>query len=176
MSPPDGGKLFYSVLALGWQGTDEQWRHFAGVYLLLAGLATPLVISVHSVVSWDFAMAQSAGMAQHDFRALLCRRSDFFGLRDGADADDPDAPHAQSGELITPWHLDNLARIVLLTSLIVSYSYITESFMVWYAKDPFEMTTFHWRYFGPYGLLFWMMVFCNCVVPLALFSPRSAAI
>jgi molybdopterin-containing oxidoreductase family membrane subunit len=75
-------------------------------------------------------------------------------------------------ELITPWHLDNLAKVVLLTSLIVSYSYITETFMTWYSQDQYEVVTFQARYFGHYAPLFWLMVWGNCVFPLALFSPR----
>src|SRR5262249_57693674 len=75
-------------------------------------------------------------------------------------------------DLLTPWHFDNLAKVVLLTSLIVSYSYATETFMTWYSGDPIEQMTFHMRYFGPWGWMFWIMVLCNCLIPLLLFSPR----
>src|SRR6267142_6209660 len=75
-------------------------------------------------------------------------------------------------DLITPWHLDNLAKVILLTSLIVSYAYIVESFMTWYSQDPIELMTFHMRYFGPWGWMYWVMVLCNCLIPLLLFSPR----
>src|SRR5260370_39232406 len=74
--------------------------------------------------------------------------------------------------LTTPWHLENLAKVILLTSLIISYAYGVESFMTWYSQDPIEMMTFHMRYFGPRGWMYWLMVACNCVIPLALFSPR----
>jgi Ni/Fe-hydrogenase subunit HybB-like protein len=165
-------KVFYNIVALGWQGSDEQWRHFAGAYLLMAGLATPLVISVHSVVSWDFAMAQLPGWHSTIFAPYFVAGAIFSGCAMVLTLLIPLRRWLELEELITPWHIDNLARIVLFTSLIVTYSYITESFMVWYAKDPFEVTTFHMRYFGHYGPLFWVMVLCNCVVPLALFSPR----
>ena len=75
-------------------------------------------------------------------------------------------------DLLTEWHFDNLAKVVLLTSLVVSYAYITEAFMTWYAGDPIEQMTFHMRYFGPWGWMYWVMVLCNCVIPLLLFSPR----
>src|SRR5229473_2837682 len=139
-------KKFYTVLAMGWQGTDRQWRHYSMAYLLMAGLATPLVLSVHSVVSWDFAMVMT----------LLIPMRGLLGIED----------------LLTEWHFDNLAKVVLLTSLVVSYAYITEAFMSWYSGDPIEQMTFHMRYFGPWGWLFWVMVLCNCVIPLLLFSPR----
>jgi molybdopterin-containing oxidoreductase family membrane subunit len=157
---------------LGWQGSDEQWRHFSGVYLLLAGLATPLVISVHSVVSWDFAMAQLPGWHSTIFAPYFVAGAIFSGCAMVLTLMIPLRRWLELEDLITPWHIDNLARIVLFTSLIVTYSYIMESFMVWYAKDPFEVATFHYRYFGPRGYLFWIMVACNCVIPLALFSPR----
>ena len=165
-------RVFYNIVALGWQGSEEQWRHFAGAYLLLAGLATPLVISVHSVVSWDFAMAQLPGWHSTIFAPYFVAGAIFSDCALVLTLIIPVRRMLELEELITPWHIDNLARIVLFTSLIVTYSYITESFMVWYAKDPFETTTFHMRYFGHYGYLFWIMVLCNCIIPLALFSPR----
>jgi len=75
-------------------------------------------------------------------------------------------------EALTPWHFDNLAKVILGMSLVVSYAYISESFMAWYSASPFEMETFNQRYWGPYGWLYWVMVACNCVIPLLLFSPR----
>ncbi len=165
-------KTIYNMVCLGWQGSEEQWRHFTGVYLLLAGLATPLVISVHSVVSWDFAMAQLPGWHSTIFAPYFVAGAIFSGCAMVLTLMIPLRKWLNLEDLITPWHIDNLSRIVLFTSLIVSYSYVTESFMVWYAKDPFEMVTFHYRYFGPWGNLFWVMVACNCIIPLALFSPR----
>jgi Ni/Fe-hydrogenase subunit HybB-like protein len=165
-------KVIYNAVCLGWQGSDDQWRHFSGVYLLLAGLATPLVISVHSVVSWDFAMAQLPGWHSTIFAPYFVAGAIFSGCAMVLTLIIPLRRWLELEELITPWHIDNLARIVLFTSLIVTYSYACESFMVWYSKDPFEVMTFHQRYFGPYGHLFWLMVFCNCLVPLVLFSGR----
>ena len=142
------------------------------VYLLMAGLATPLVISVHSVVSWDFAMAQLPGWHSTIFAPYFVAGAIFSGVAMVITLLIPMRRLLGIEELLTPWHFDNLAKVVLLTSLVVTYSYITESFMTWYSGDPIEQMTFHMRYFGPWGWLFWIMVLCNCVIPLLLFSPR----
>jgi molybdopterin-containing oxidoreductase family membrane subunit len=151
-------KQFYGLLSMGWQGTDRQWRHYSMVYLLMAGLATPLVVSVQSVVTifapYFVAGAIFSGVAMVITLLVPMRR--LLGIED----------------LLTPWHFDNLAKVILLTSLVVSYAYATETFMAWYANDPVELTTFYMRYFGPWGWMFWVMVLCNCLIPLLLFSPR----
>ena len=165
-------KRLYTILALGWQGSDRQWRHFSMAYLLLAGLATPLVLSVHSVVSWDFAMAQLPGWHSTIFAPYFVAGAIFSGVALVLTLLIPMRWVMGIEDLITPWHLDNLAKVVLLTSLIISYSYTVESFVTWYSHDPIEQMTFHMRYFGPWGWMFWVMVLCNCIIPLALFSPR----
>jgi molybdopterin-containing oxidoreductase family membrane subunit len=165
-------KTFYSILSLGWQGTDRQWRHFSMAYLLMAGLATPLVISVHSVVSWDFAMAQLPGWHSTIFAPYFVAGAIFSGVAMVMTLLIPMRKWLKIEDLVTPWHIDNLAKIVLLTSLVVSYSYATESFIVWYSGDKIEQMTFHMRYFGPWGWIFWVMILCNCLIPLLLFSPR----
>lgn len=165
-------RTFYRLLSLGWQGTDEQWRHFSVAYLLLAGLATPLVISVHSVVSWDFAMAQLPGWHSTIFAPYFVAGAIFSGCGLVLTLLIPMRRLMRLESVITPWHLDNLAKVILLMSLVVTYSYLTEAFIAWYSANPFEQMAFHMRYWGPYGPLFWLMVFCNCVVPLALFAPR----
>ena len=165
-------RIFYSIVAMGWQGTDRQWRNFSMAYLLLAGLATPLVLSVHSVVSWDFAMATLPGWHSTIFAPYFVAGAIFSGVAMVITVLIPMRKLLGIEDLVTHWHLDNLAKVVLFTSLIISYSYIVESFMAWYAHDPIESMTFHMRYFGPWGWMFWVMVACNCVIPLLLFSPR----
>ena len=165
-------KKLYTIVALGWQGSDRQWRHFSMAYLLMAGLATPLVLSVHSVVSWDFAMAQLPGWHSTIFAPYFVAGAIFSGVAMVLTLLIPMRWIMGLEDLITPWHLDNLAKVILLTSFIISYAYCVESFMTWYSQDPIEMMTFHMRYFGPWGWMFWVMVACNCVIPLALFSPR----
>jgi molybdopterin-containing oxidoreductase family membrane subunit len=165
-------KQLYTIVAMGWQGSDRQWRHFSMAYLLLAGLATPLVLSVHSVVSWDFAMAQLPGWHSTIFAPYFVAGAIFSGVAMVLTLLIPMRWVMGLEDLITPWHLDNLAKVILLTSLIISYAYVVESFMCWYSQDPIELMTFHMRYFGPWGWMFWVMVLCNCLIPLALFSPR----
>jgi len=165
-------KTLYSILSFGWQGTDRQWRNFSTVYLLLAGFATPLVLSVHSVVSWDFAMTQLPGWHSTIFAPYFVAGAIFSGCGLVLTLLIPMRKLMKIEDLVTIWHLDNLAKVVLLTSLIISYSYATESFMVWYSQDPIEIATFHQRYYGPQGYLFWIMVACNCAIPLLLFIPR----
>jgi Ni/Fe-hydrogenase subunit HybB-like protein len=165
-------KTLYTILAFGWQGTDQQWRNFATIYLLLAGFATPLVLSVHSVVSWDFAMTQLPGWHSTIFAPYFVAGAIFSGCGLVLTLIIPMRRLLKVEDLVTIWHLDNLAKVVLFTSLIMSYSYATESFMVWYTQDPIEIATFQQRYYGPQGYLFWMMVVCNCAIPLLLFIPR----
>ena len=164
-------RKLYALMAVGWEGSDDQWRHFSMAYLLMAGLATPLVISVHSVVSWDFAMAQLPGWHSTIFAPYFVAGAIFSGCAMVLTLLIPTRRFLQLEDTLTPWHFDNLAKVILLMSLVVSYSYATESFMAWYSANPLERTTFHLRYFGPWGPLFWLMVFCNCIVPLLLFSP-----
>jgi molybdopterin-containing oxidoreductase family membrane subunit len=165
-------RTFYSILSFGWQGTDRQWRNFGMVYLLLAGFATPLVLSVHSVVSWDFAVSQLPGWHSTIFAPYFVCGAIFSGCALVITLIVPMRRMLGLEDVVTIWHLDSLSKIVLFTSLVMSYSYATESFMVWYAHDPIELATFHERYYGSQGYLFWMMIACNCVVPLVLFSPR----
>jgi len=162
----------YSILSFGWRGTDRQWRHFSMVYLLLAGFATPLVLSVHSVVSWDFATTQLPGWHSTIFAPYFVAGAIFSGCALVLTLAIPARRLMKLENLITIWHLENLAKIVLLTSVVMTYSYATESFTVWYTQDPIEMATFSQRYYGPEGYLFWIMLFCNCAVPLLLFAPR----
>jgi Ni/Fe-hydrogenase subunit HybB-like protein len=164
-------KKIFTMLAMGWQGTDRQWRAYSMIYLLMAGLATPLVLSVHSVVSWDFAMAQLPGWHSTIFAPYFVAGAIFSGVAMVITLLVPMRKLLHLEELLTPWHFDNLAKVVLLTSLIVSYSYFTETFMTWYSGDPIEQMTFHMRYFGPWAWMFWTMVLCNCLIPLLLFIP-----
>jgi Ni/Fe-hydrogenase subunit HybB-like protein len=165
-------KTLYKITSVGWQGTDRQWRNFSMLYILLAGFATPLVLSVHSVVSWDFAMMQLPGMHSTIFAPYFVAGAIFSGCALVITLVVPMRKLWNLEDVITIWHLDNLAKVVLLTSLIVTYSYCCESFMVWYSGDLIEIATFQNRYFGPQGWMFWLMVFCNCIAPLAYFVPR----
>ena len=166
-------KKFYTILSCGWQGTDSQWRNFSMAYLLLAGFATPLVLSVHSVVSWDFATMQTPGMHSTIFAPYFVCGAIFSGCAMVLTLLLPMRKWLQIEDLVTVWHLDNLAKVILFTSLVMTYSYGTEAFVVWYTQDPIEIMTFTQRFFGLQGYLAIGMILCNCVIPLILFSPRA---
>ena len=121
-------KKFYTVLAMGWQGTDRQWRHYSMAYLLMAGLATPLVLSVHSVVSWDFAMAQLPGWHSTIFAPYFVAGAIFSGVAMVITLLIPMRRMLGIEDLLTEWHFDNLAKVILLTSLVVSYCVHHRSF------------------------------------------------
>src|SRR4029079_13849168 len=124
-------RTFYRLLSLGWQGTDEQWRHFSTAYLLLAGLATPLVISAHSVVSWACAMAQLPGWHSTIFAPYFVAGAIFSGCALVLTLLIPMRRLLDLEDALTPWHFENLAKVILLMSLVVTYSYLSESFMAW---------------------------------------------
>ncbi len=158
-------QIVYGVLALGWRGSNRHWVNYEKAYLILAGLSTPLVLSVHSVVSFDFAVAIVpgwhttifppyfvagaiySGFAMVMTLAIIARR--IYGLTD----------------FITIEHLDNMNKIMLLTGSMVGYAYATEFFTSWYSGNPIEHFTFINRAFGPYWWAYWIMVSCNVVVP-----------
>jgi molybdopterin-containing oxidoreductase family membrane subunit len=168
-------KVIYGLFALGWRGGNRQWRHYEVAYLLLAGISTPLVLSVHSVVSTDFAVsvlpgwhstifppyfvagAIFSGFAMVLTLALICRKA--FGLEN----------------YITKTHLDKMNKIILVTGMMVSYSYVLEFFMAWYSGNMYERFTFWNRAFGPYAWGFAIMVFCNVLVPQIFWSRKLRA-
>ena len=135
--PSRARKKLYSVLSLGWRGTDREWRHFTRAYLFLAALATPLVLSVHSVVSWDFAMAHRARLAHDDLPALLRRRRHLLRHRDGDHAAHPDAqdlrPRARTSRSTTSTRMAKL--LPAHVGCIVVYAYLTEYFIAWYSGE-----------------------------------------
>ena len=165
-------KLIYTIFAFGWTGANYQWKHFYGAYLFFAALATPLVFSVHSVVSWDFAMAQVPGWHSTLFAPYFVAGAIFSGvgmvifllviIRKGFNLQ----------HLVTIDHMEKLAKLVLLTSTMVGYSYLTEFFMAWYGPSAAERDLFWFRATGHYWWAFWIMFSCNVIFPLSLwFKP-----
>src|SRR5574341_1143774 len=163
-------KWLYGPRSLGWQGTEPQWRHYSSKYLFLAALATPLVISVHSVVSWDFAMSILPGWHSTIFAPYFVAGAIFSGSAMVISLVVPLRRAFGLEKYITVDHFDKLAQILLLMSLIVSYSYINEFFMAWYGGNDYDAAVFRFRAFGTYSPLFWIMFTCNSVIPLTLFS------
>ena len=168
----DWRRKLYAVLALGWQGTNRQWRHHAVLYGFFAALATPLVVSVHSVVSWDFAMSILPGWHSTIFAPYFVAGAIFSGLAMVLTLLIPLRRFYHLEEYITIRHFDHVAKLIIVTSLIVTYAYVTEYFMAWYSESPFERSTFLDRAIGQYAPLFWIMVVCNCVIPLSLFFKK----
>jgi len=163
----------YRLLAFGWRGTDEQWRHYTRAYLFFAAFATPLVVSVHSVVSWDFAVSVLPGWHSTLFPPYFVAGAILSGVAMVITILVPLRRALRLEAIITSRHLDMLARLLILTSLIVTYSYATEIVLAWQAPeaDP-ERSTFLYRMTGPYAPVFWLMVICNCLGPALLLVRR----
>jgi molybdopterin-containing oxidoreductase family membrane subunit len=166
-------KKAYGLLSLGWRGTHTQWRHQEMAYLLLAALATPLVISVHSVVSWDFAVSLIPGWHSTIFAPYFVAGAIFSGCAMIIVILLPMRKVFGLQELITPNHFGMLGKMLVFMSLIVTYAYFSEFFIAWYSGNIFEQDSFYNRAFGmPYAPLFWLMIAFNSVLPLTLLSRR----
>jgi len=162
-------KKVYDILALGWRGTGRQWRHFMAAYGFFAAFAAPLVLSVHSVVSWDFATANTAGWHSTIFPPYFVAGAIYSGCGMVMTLLIPMTYIFKWHHYINNWHFENLAKMCLLTSGILTYAYGMEYFIGWYSQNPFEQEIFYWRATGPYAWAFWLMVFCNCVAPLPMY-------
>jgi molybdopterin-containing oxidoreductase family membrane subunit len=163
-------KRIYTVLSLGWQGTQREWRHYNMLYLFLAAFATPLVASVHSVVSWDFAMSIVPGWHTTIFAPYFVAGAILSGTAMVITLVVPMRKSLSLHEYITDDHFESIAKILLFTSLIVSYAYVVEFGLAWYGENIFERETFRYRLLGDYRYFTWTMLFCNSVVPLTLFA------
>jgi len=159
-------KKIFTVLSLGWTGAQDHWLHYGRGYLFFAALATPLVVSVHSVVSWDFALGIAPGYHSTIFAPYFVAGAIHSGLAMVLTLMIPLRRIFQYREIMPLSVLENVAKTIVFTGLIVGFAYITEYFMSWYSQNPVEMEVFRWRAFGTYKLEFWIMVVCNTMVPL----------
>jgi len=158
-------KVIYSVFSLGWRHSNRHWHHYEKAYMILAGLATPLVLSVHTVVSFDFATAVIPGWHSTIFPPYFVAGAIFSGfamvvtcllfLRKVFNLE----------HIITMNHLDNMNKIILATGMMVGYGYAMELFMAWYSGNHFERFVFLNRAFGPYAWAYWTMISCNVLLP-----------
>jgi molybdopterin-containing oxidoreductase family membrane subunit len=162
-------KKIFTGLALGWQGSDTQWKHYTAGYVFFAALATPLVISVHSVVSWDFAMAVIPGWHTTIFAPYFVAGAILSGLAMVMTIIIPMRKLLGLEHIITSWHLGSMAKMVIMVSLIVGYAYGVEYFIAWYSGNPYEEFIFSFRPTGNYAFGYWIMVVCNALVPLLFF-------
>jgi molybdopterin-containing oxidoreductase family membrane subunit len=159
----------YAFLAQGWQGTDRQWRHYKAAYLFLAALAAPLVISVHSVVSWDFAQSIVAGWHSTIFAPYFVAGAIHSGLAMVITLLIPLRRVFRLDAYITQSHLENLAKLIILTGLIVGYAYMVETYIAWYSNNIPEWQHFTFQITGAYAVPFWIMILFNSLVPLLFF-------
>lgn len=159
-------RRIYGVFALGWRGTASHWRHYRAAYGILAGLATPLVISVHSVVSLDFSIAKTAGWHSTIFPPYFVAGAIYSGFAMVVTLLLPVRRIFALEDLITIDVLDKMAKMMLLTGSVVGYSYATEFFVTFWSGNPFEASVFFsTRPFGHYAPVFWLMVLCNVLTP-----------
>ncbi|MEE8509002.1 MAG: NrfD/PsrC family molybdoenzyme membrane anchor subunit [Myxococcota bacterium] len=165
-------RVLYGILALGWQGTSRNWKSHTRSVLHLSGLATPLVLSVHSVVSWDFAMTIVPGWHTTIFGPYFVAGAIFSGFAMVLTLMIPVRRIYGLENYITDYHLDNMARFLLFTSIIVGYAYVFEYFIAWYSGVEYEQTSFWMRAFGAYWVSTWVMIVCNAILPQLLWFKR----
>src|SRR5437879_5410274 len=166
-------KKIYSVLALGWEGSDTQWRHYLRAHGLLAALATPLVLSVHSVVSWDFAMALVPGWHSTLFAPFFVDGAIFSGFAMVLILILPMRHFFRLHAYIQEKHLDAMGKLILVTGLVLTYFYLCEIFTSLYSGDDIEKASLFWKVTKTYAWALWLMYFCNCVSPLVLFWKKA---
>ena len=162
----------YAVLAMGWRGSARHWHRYETAYLLLAGLATPLVISVHTVVSFDFAVGVIPGWHATIFPPYFVAGAIYAGFAMVLTLCIPLRALYGLQDFITLRHLENMAKILLVTGLIVSYGYMMEAFMAWYSANEYEGFMILNRMTGPYAALYWTLIFCNGVAPQLLWIKK----
>jgi molybdopterin-containing oxidoreductase family membrane subunit len=158
-------RFIYSVLCLGWTGSSRHWLVYEKAYTLLAALAAPLVLSVHTVVSFDFAVSQLPGWHTTIFPPYFVAGAIFSGFAMVVTLLVPMRAIYKLENLITLRHLDNMNKIILATGSLVGLAYGTEFFMAWYSQNQYESFTFINRAFGPYWWAYWIMVTCNVISP-----------
>ncbi len=174
--------LIYTPMALAWRGTNHQWLHYMRGYLIFAAIATPLVFSVHSIVSWDFAMSSVPGWHTTIFAPYFVAGAIFSGLSMVMTVLIPIRTVFGLEDYITKHVIQSVCRVIIFTSIIVGYAYATEFFIAWYSGSPYERAIFYFRPFGEMAswsligdqkisfplIAFWLMVFCNVISPIPL--------
>jgi Ni/Fe-hydrogenase subunit HybB-like protein len=173
-APTRRRRFIYGLFALGWNGRASTWRHYRAAYLVLAGLATPLVLSVHSVVSSDFAIGLTPGWHSTIFPPYFVAGAIFSGFAMVLTLVIPVRAIFKLDAFITTKHLENCAKLTLVTGLIVSYGYILEWFLAWYSGDAAEIYQ-AWvaRPTGPNAAMFWITMTCNILVPQLFWWRRA---
>ena len=165
-------KTIYGLFAIGWRGGNRQWRHYELAYLVLAGISTPLVLSVHSIVSTDFATSVVPGWHTTIFPPYFVAGAIFSGFAMVMTLAIIARWAWRLEDVITVKHLERMNIIMLVTGMMVGYSYSMEFFIAWYSGNEFEAFAFTNRAFGPYAWAYWIMISCNVLVPQLFWSKK----
>jgi len=166
-------KMVFGMLAMGWRGSAEHWKRYTQLYLLLAGLSTPLVLSVHTIVSFDFSVGIVPGWHSTIFPPYFVAGAVFAGFAMTLILAIPLRAACNLRDIITMRHLENMGKVMLGTGLIVFYGYIMEVFFGWYSANKYEMyMTFDNRMFGPYRWAYWSLILCNGIIPQLLWIEK----
>jgi molybdopterin-containing oxidoreductase family membrane subunit len=168
MAVPRWKQRVYGIFALGWRGSARHWEHYRRVYLVLAALATPLVISVHSIVGLDFAYANLPGWHSTIFPPYFVAGAIFSGFAMVLTLVIPLRRFHKLHDYITAGHLDKMAKLLLLMGLIVAYGYGSELFMAWYSGEELDRFTAMNRLAGAAATTYWSVIACNVLAPQAL--------
>jgi molybdopterin-containing oxidoreductase family membrane subunit len=166
-------QYFYGLISLGWRGSVRHWMRYETASLLLAGLATPLVLSVHTVISFDFAVAVLPGWHTTIFPPYFVAGAIYSGFAMVLTLAIPLRKFYHLESLVTERHIDNMGKVMLVTGFIVAYGYGMEAFMAWYSADHWEAFCFWNRAFGPMGWSYWVLIACNLVIPLTTLWSRK---
>jgi len=158
-------KVVYGMFSLGWRGSGRHWQRYEHIYLLLAGLSTPLVLSVHTVVSFDFAIGIVPGWHTTIFPPYFVAGAIYDGFAMVLTLAIPIRAVYHLEDFITTRHLENMAKVTLATGLIVAYGYTSEVFFGWYSANKYEGFMIWNRMTGPYWYMYWTLIFCNIISP-----------
>ncbi len=173
-APGKTRRIIYGIFALGWKGSAKDYRHYRQAYGLLAGLAAPLVVSVHSIVSTDFATTLVPGWHSTVFPPYFVAGAIFSGFAMVLTLMIPARRVFHMENVITKRHLDAIAKMILVTGWVVTYAYLTEFFMSWYSGDDVDIYTRFVSYWTAKNCtIFYLCLLCNCILPNILWSKRA---
>ncbi|MBA2501742.1 MAG: polysulfide reductase NrfD [Pyrinomonadaceae bacterium] len=165
-------RMIYGLGAMGWRGSARHWHRYETAYLILAGLSTPLVLSVHTIVSFDFAVSIVPGWHATIFPPYFVAGAIYAGFAMVLTLLIPIRKFYGLEDFITMRHIHNCAKVMLATGLIVFYGYVMEAFFGWYSANTYERYMIYNRMTGPYAFVYWLLIMCNGVVPQLLWSYR----
>ncbi len=165
-------QVIYGMLSMGWRGSARHWQRYEKASLLLAGLATPLVVSVHTVVSFDFAVSIIPGWHTTIFPPYFVAGAIYSGFAMVLTLMIPVRKFYGLDDIITMRHLNNMAKVTLATGLVVAYGYIMEAFFGYFSADKYERYMIWNRMFGAYAPFYWALIFCNIITPQFLWSKK----